>query len=56
MTLRISLRGGDEAQFAEFKAAITEARGGNEPSNAETLRLMMQELESEDVRTGLIQK
>jgi hypothetical protein len=54
MTTRITLRGGDEDQFRRFKSAITDARGGNEPTNAEVARLMMQELQPDDLRSGML--
>ncbi|WP_176696670.1 hypothetical protein [Haloparvum sedimenti] len=39
---QVTLRGGDTEQFEEIRSEIADARGGNEPSNAETLRMLMQ--------------
>lgn len=40
--VHITLYGDDAAWFQEMKRRITEDRDGNEPSNAEVARLLMQ--------------
>jgi len=52
MRERISLYGDDAEWFAELKAEVAERRNGNEPSNAEMLRLLMEDSET-DRRGGL---
>lgn len=39
----ISLYGSDAEQFREIRERVAQARDGNEPSNAEVVRLLMQE-------------
>lgn len=38
---QITLRGEDAERFRNVRSAIGEARGGFEPSNSETARMMM---------------
>lgn len=52
MAVDISLYGDDAEQFREIKSRIEEARGGNEPTNAEVVRLLMQEAGSDRVPGG----
>lgn len=39
---QITVRGDDTEQFEEIREEISDARDGNDPTNAETLRMMMQ--------------
>lgn len=52
MRERISLYGDDAEWFAELKAEVAQRRNGNEPSNAEMLRLLMED-EGTSRRGGL---
>lgn len=53
MREQITLYGDDAEQFQMFKQDIAEKRGGNEPSNAEMLRLFMQEADREKLREDI---
>lgn len=44
---QLTLYGDDAEWFRSIKQEIADQRAGNEPSNAETARLMMQGFESE---------
>lgn len=52
MRARISLYGDDAEWFEELKDEIADRRNGNEPSNAETVRLMMEQYEADSRRSG----
>jgi hypothetical protein len=52
MREQVTLYGSDAEQFRAVKEAIAERRGGNEPSNAETVRLLMQVVDHRDVQGG----
>jgi hypothetical protein len=54
MREQVTLYGDDAEQFRAVKEAIAERRGGNEPSNAETVRLLMQVADHRDVQGGLV--
>lgn len=49
MRTQITLYGEDSEWFEELREQIGERRDGNSPSNAETVRRMMEEF---DVQTG----
>jgi len=49
----ITLYGDDADWFEDLKEARAELRGGNKPSNAEMLRLLMEEYDGPEVRGGL---
>ncbi|WP_436924964.1 hypothetical protein [Halosimplex amylolyticum] len=53
MRTDITLRGDDSEQFEKLKKARAEKRHGNEPSNAEMLRLLMEDYDGPEVRGGL---
>jgi hypothetical protein len=48
MRERISLYGDDAEWFAELKEEVAERRNGNEPSNAEMLRRLLEQTETDD--------
>jgi len=50
MRERISLYGDDAEWFAELKEEVAERRSGNEPSNAEMTRRLMEEYQSSKSR------
>jgi len=41
MRQQITLRSDDAEQFEEMKQRVADRRGGNEPTNAELVRLLM---------------
>lgn len=53
MRADITLYGDDAEQFEKLKEARAEMRHGNEPSNAEMLRLLMEDYNGPEVRGGL---
>ena len=55
MRTDITLRGDDSEQFKDLKKARAEMRHGNEPTNAEMLRLLMEDYDGPRVAGGLRQ-
>lgn len=53
MRTDITLHGADAEQFEELKEARAEQRNGNEPGNAEMLRLLMENYDGPKVPGGL---
>lgn len=46
---QVTLRSDDAGRFEQMKAAVEERRDGAEPSNAELVRLMMDQFDPEEL-------
>lgn len=54
MRTQITLYGDDSEWFEDYKQEVAEQRDGNEPSNAELLRMMMQRFDASEGSSGLV--